>query len=136
LRKRRASRWLFTTAKLSGQRQLGCLIDRTPGVQFRRLIGSAHQFRRYAPLRQGIEERPRGILTGADDDRISSASGMGYMQIQQTLRTALAIQDEADLIAWLEANPEAVGDGYAFSKSLLNLWTHIMGVKLAPLGIG
>ncbi|WP_242124153.1 coniferyl-alcohol dehydrogenase [Sphingobium sp. Sx8-8] len=66
---------------------------------------------------------------------ISSLAGMGWLQNVPLLKEAIAIDGEKELIAWFESHQEAVGDGYGFSKQLLNAWTQIQAVKYAKEGI-
>jgi NAD(P)-dependent dehydrogenase (short-subunit alcohol dehydrogenase family) len=66
---------------------------------------------------------------------ISSLAGMGWLQQMDQAREAIAIDDEAEFIAWCEANSEIVGDGYSFSKVLVNTWTQIQAARLAKDGI-
>lgn len=62
---------------------------------------------------------------------ISSLAGMGYTMRQAILREFMAIENEDEAIAWLDSHPADVGDGYTFSKDLLNTWTQLTAVKLA-----
>jgi len=71
------------------------------------------------------------IKDGGAIASISSLAGMGYTMRQPVLREFMAIADEAEAISWLEAHPDDVGDGYTFSKELLNTWTQLMAVELA-----
>jgi len=66
---------------------------------------------------------------------ISSLAGMNWQARLPLLKDVIALPDEASALAWLEANPEIVADGYGFSKELLNVWTMTQAVALAPRGI-
>jgi NAD(P)-dependent dehydrogenase (short-subunit alcohol dehydrogenase family) len=66
---------------------------------------------------------------------ISSLAGMAYPMKLEMLKKVIAISDRAEFTAWIAANPEPVGDGYSFSKELLNTWTCLQAVELAPRGI-
>nr|WP_087575648.1 coniferyl-alcohol dehydrogenase [Sphingomonas sp. CDS-1] len=66
---------------------------------------------------------------------ISSLAGMAWARNMDVLRQVIALEAESDLIAWMEANLADQGDPYSFAKQLLNAWTQIMAVSLAPQGI-
>lgn len=66
---------------------------------------------------------------------ISSLAGMGYLQRVPQLREFIALGGEQAMLDWIAANPDAVADGYSFSKELLNCWTQIEAVRLAKQGI-
>jgi NAD(P)-dependent dehydrogenase (short-subunit alcohol dehydrogenase family) len=66
---------------------------------------------------------------------ISSLAGMGYLQKLPILKEVIALTEEQALLDWIDAHPTEVGDGYSFSKELLNSWTQILAVKLATQGI-
>jgi NAD(P)-dependent dehydrogenase (short-subunit alcohol dehydrogenase family) len=66
---------------------------------------------------------------------ISSLAGMGWMGKIPLLREVIAIEGEQELLDWASANTEAVGDGYSFTKELLNAWTQIQAARLAKEGI-
>jgi NAD(P)-dependent dehydrogenase (short-subunit alcohol dehydrogenase family) len=66
---------------------------------------------------------------------ISSLAGMSWLQNMPLLRQVIAIEDENELVDWAVANPDILGDGYGFTKQLLNAWTQIQGAKLATRGI-
>jgi NAD(P)-dependent dehydrogenase (short-subunit alcohol dehydrogenase family) len=74
--------------------------------------------------------RPGGAIAS-----ISSFAGRLWLERLPMLRTFLAIEREEDMLAWIDAHPAEVGDGYAFSKELLNAWTQIEAVRLAEVGI-
>jgi NAD(P)-dependent dehydrogenase (short-subunit alcohol dehydrogenase family) len=73
--------------------------------------------------------RPGAVAT------ISSLAGMGWMQQIKDAREAIAIEDEGEFIAWCEAHPELVGDGYRWSKTLINTWTQILAAQHAREGL-
>jgi NAD(P)-dependent dehydrogenase (short-subunit alcohol dehydrogenase family) len=75
------------------------------------------------------------IIDGGAIATISSLAGMGYTVRQPLLREFMEIADEGQAIAWLEAHTDDIGDGYTFSKELLNTWTQLMAVTLAARGI-
>jgi NAD(P)-dependent dehydrogenase (short-subunit alcohol dehydrogenase family) len=75
------------------------------------------------------------VRRGSGIVSISSLGGMGYLQRQPLLQAYIAITGEQEAIDWLDAHAEDVGDGYGFSKELLNTWTHIAAFELAPMGI-
>ncbi len=66
---------------------------------------------------------------------ISSLAGMPWPRNMAVLREVIALEEERDLLAWMEANLAQQGDPYGFAKQLLNAWTQLTAVKLAPQGI-
>lgn len=66
---------------------------------------------------------------------ISSLAGMSWARNMDILRQVIALEKESDLLDWFDANLADQGDPYSFAKQLLNAWTQIMAVKLAPEGI-
>lgn len=66
---------------------------------------------------------------------ISSLAGMRWHERLAQLREVIALTDEGALLAWIDAHMEVVGDGYGFSKELLNVWTQLLAAELAPRGI-
>lgn len=75
------------------------------------------------------------LRTGGAIASISSLAGMRWLQKMPTLREFLAIEGEQDMLDWLASHPETVGDGYGFSKELLNAWTQIEAVRLAKQSV-
>ncbi len=75
------------------------------------------------------------IRKGGAIATISSLGGMGFLQRMELLRQVIAIRDKEEFLAWVEANPDVVSDGYALSKELINAWTCLTAVDLAPRGI-
>jgi len=60
----------------------------------------------------------------------SSAAGAWERELPQLLEI-VAIADPGDAMAWFEANPEVVADGYRLSKQLLNAWVSTAAPSLA-----
>ena len=60
---------------------------------------------------------------------------MAYLTKLEMLKPVIAISDRQQFLDWVAKNPEPVGDGYSFSKELLNTWTGLQAVELAPKGI-
>ena len=86
-------------------------------------------------LRHWTEQWLPWIKPGGAIVTISSLAGMAYLAKLDVLRKVIAISDRQAFLDWLTANPETVGDGYGFSKELLNAWTCLQAVELAPRGI-
>jgi NAD(P)-dependent dehydrogenase (short-subunit alcohol dehydrogenase family) len=54
---------------------------------------------------------------------IASTAAMGWSRRIPTLKEFIAEPDYAGAVRWAEDNPEAVGEGYAFSKEAVVVWT-------------
>lgn len=66
---------------------------------------------------------------------ISSLAGMRYLTRLPLLKEVIAMRDGEAFLAWAAANAETVGDPYSFTKELLNCWTQLLAMDLAPRGI-
>jgi NAD(P)-dependent dehydrogenase (short-subunit alcohol dehydrogenase family) len=86
-------------------------------------------------VRHWTEQWLPRIKRGGAIVTISSLAGMGYLTKLEVLKTVIAIRDRQAFLDWLAANPQVVGDGYSFSKELLNAWTCLQAVELAPRGV-
>ena len=88
-------------------------------------LGTRHWTEQWLP-----RMRPRGAIAS-----ISSLGGMGYPAKLAMLMPLIEITDHDEFHAWMASNPESVGDGYALSKELINLWSCVEAVNQAPKGI-
>lgn len=66
---------------------------------------------------------------------ITSLGGMNWQTRLPLLKELIALKDEAAQLAWIEAHASDIGDGYGFSKEMLNVWTQLLAVELAPRNI-
>jgi NAD(P)-dependent dehydrogenase (short-subunit alcohol dehydrogenase family) len=66
---------------------------------------------------------------------ISSTGGLGWSRRIPTHMGLLQTQGFAGAVAWAEANMDQVGEGYAFSKEAVIVWTQFMGAQLIKQGI-
>lgn len=74
-------------------------------------------------LRHWTEQWIPRLRTGGAIASISSLAGMGYQAQLPVLNEFLAIDDPAEALAWAEARPDILGDGYGFAKQALIAWT-------------
>lgn len=86
-------------------------------------------------IRQWTEALLPRIRSGGAICSISSVAGMGWPMHVAECRELIATPDFASGLAWCEAHPDLVGDGYSFSKEALNVWTMQQGTKLIKQGI-
>jgi NAD(P)-dependent dehydrogenase (short-subunit alcohol dehydrogenase family) len=86
-------------------------------------------------LRHWTEQWLPRIRRGGAIGTISSLGGMGFLQRIDLLKQVIAIRDKQQFLDWIEKNSEQLGDCYGFSKELINAWTCITAVELAPRGI-
>lgn len=86
-------------------------------------------------LRAWTEALLPKIRKGGAICSISSVAGMGWPLHVAECRELIETPDFASGLAWCEAHPDLVGDGYGFSKEALNIWTMIQGTKLIKNGI-
>jgi len=89
----------------------------------------------YLGIRHWTEQWLPRMRKGGAVATISSLGGMAYLSKLETLRPLIDITDRGAFHEWMAANPEAVGDGYALSKELINLWSCLQAVEQAPRGI-
>ena len=75
------------------------------------------------------------IRKGGAIVNISSLAGMGYLQQMADLKGLLDTPDFASGLAWCEANADKVGDGYGFSKSVLNAYTNAKAIPFISQGV-
>jgi NAD(P)-dependent dehydrogenase (short-subunit alcohol dehydrogenase family) len=66
---------------------------------------------------------------------ISSNGGLGWSRNIPRNMEIIATSGFQDGLAWCEANTDAVGGGYAFSKENLIVWTQFIGAQLIKRGI-
>ncbi len=86
-------------------------------------------------LRHWTEQWLPKMKKGGAIATISSLAGMAYLTKLDVLKKVIAIDDRQAFLDWVAANPQTVGDGYSFSKELLNTWTCLQAVELAPRGV-
>jgi NAD(P)-dependent dehydrogenase (short-subunit alcohol dehydrogenase family) len=86
-------------------------------------------------IRHWTEQWLPRIKRGGAVVSISSLAGMGYLTNMENIRSALAISDRERFLQWVEGHVEIVGDGYGFSKELLNAWTCAQAVEQASKAI-
>ncbi len=66
---------------------------------------------------------------------ISSTGGLGWSRRIPVHMGLLQTQGFDGAVAWAEANMDQVGEGYAFSKEAVIVWTQFMGAHLIKKGI-
>ena len=66
---------------------------------------------------------------------ISSTGGLGWSRRIPVHMGLMQTQGFAGAVAWAEANMDQVGEGYAFSKEAVIVWTQFMGAQLIKQGI-
>jgi NAD(P)-dependent dehydrogenase (short-subunit alcohol dehydrogenase family) len=86
-------------------------------------------------IRHWTEQWLPCIARGGAIATVSSLAGLRYLQRLPLLKEVILLGDRATTMRWAEAHPETLGDGYSFSKELLNTWTQMLAVELAPRGI-
>ncbi|MEL6984964.1 MAG: SDR family oxidoreductase, partial [Actinomycetota bacterium] len=72
---------------------------------------------------------------GASVVHVASTAGRNWPEHRQAHEELMAAQTFDDGLAWFGANPEPVGDGYAFSKEAVQFYTLWRSVQLLPRGI-
>jgi len=82
-------------------------------------------------LRHLTESLLPHLPDGAAIASISSGAGIGYLANMATCFELLAIADHAEAVAWCEANPAKIREGYSFSKECIIVWTMMRAVSLA-----
>jgi NAD(P)-dependent dehydrogenase (short-subunit alcohol dehydrogenase family) len=66
---------------------------------------------------------------------VSSVGGMGWMSHMAELGALCAISDFAEAASWCEGHPEAIADGYSFSKEAITYYTMLRCNELLAAGI-
>ena len=66
---------------------------------------------------------------------IASTGGLGWSRRIPLLMELLQIESYADSVKWCEQHPEHVGEGYAFSKEAIIVWTMLSSSSLIKKGI-
>jgi NAD(P)-dependent dehydrogenase (short-subunit alcohol dehydrogenase family) len=89
----------------------------------------------YLGIRHWTEQWLSRMEAGSAIASISSLAGMGYLTKLAQLKPALAISDREAFLSWAAERSDLTGDGYSLSKELLNTWTSLQAVELAPRGI-
>jgi NAD(P)-dependent dehydrogenase (short-subunit alcohol dehydrogenase family) len=85
----------------------------------------------YIGTRYLTEQLLPALADGAGIASIASDAGMGWQANLPTLGELVAIADPDAARRWCEEHPEAVRDGYSFSKELVIMWTFASAVPLA-----
>ena len=75
------------------------------------------------------------MSTGSAIASISSTGGLGWSRRIPVLMELLKIKSYADSVKWCEQHPEHVGEGYAFSKEAIIVWTMLSSSSLIKKGI-
>lgn len=66
---------------------------------------------------------------------ISSTAGFAYMQRMPTVMACVTTPDFDSGVAWVDAHPDDVQDGYGFSKEASTVWTMLMGARTIGQGV-
>ena len=72
---------------------------------------------------------------GSSITSISSNGGLGWTQRMPVVMEFIAQPGYATAVAWCEAHPDAVHEGYAFSKEAVIAWTMLRSFDLSKRGI-
>ena len=88
-------------------------------------IGTRHLTEQVVPL----------MTDGGAIASISSNGGMGWSQRIPLLMQTVAVSGFDNIVKWSEENAETVGEGYAFSKEMVIIWTMLMSQHLIKQGI-
>jgi NAD(P)-dependent dehydrogenase (short-subunit alcohol dehydrogenase family) len=75
------------------------------------------------------------IAKGGAIASIASTGGSGWPQQVPTLLELIGVEDFDAAVAWCEARPERVREGYAFAKQACIVWTMLMGARLIRQGV-
>lgn len=75
------------------------------------------------------------MKAGSSITSISSNGGLGWTQRIPLLMEFIAQADYASAVAWCEAHPDDVLEGYGFSKEVLIAWTLLRSNDLIKRGI-
>jgi NAD(P)-dependent dehydrogenase (short-subunit alcohol dehydrogenase family) len=76
----------------------------------------------YVGVRQMVEQALPSLRDGAGIAIVSSNVGHGWEERVPVLLEIIEISDPAQAMAWFEAHPDVVADGYRLSKHLLDAW--------------
>jgi len=83
----------------------------------------------------GLRYLTEGLLPNLVDGgaiaSISSDAGIGYQANLEPIKDLLAVGDPAEAKKWCETHPEAVREGYSFSKECIIVWTMMQALPLA-----
>ena len=83
-----------------------------------------------------VTDKVIGLMSeGGAIASISSTAGLGWSRRVPTHMEMLAISDPAASVAWLEARPDLVREGYSFSKEAIIVWTMKESFNLIKKGI-
>ncbi len=86
-------------------------------------------------LRHLTERLLPRIPDGGSVVHIASTAGRDWAQRLDHHRALMAAEGFTDGLAWVEANPDVLGDGYAFSKEAVQFYTLWRAVQLLPRGV-
>ncbi|GIX30209.1 MAG: 3-alpha-hydroxysteroid dehydrogenase [Porticoccaceae bacterium] len=88
-------------------------------------IGTRHLTERVIPL----------MSRGGAVASISSTGGMGWSRRLPVLLEFAAVAGFEAAVAWCEAHPEVVAEGYSFSKEMVIVWTMLASQEFIERGI-
>jgi NAD(P)-dependent dehydrogenase (short-subunit alcohol dehydrogenase family) len=86
-------------------------------------------------LRHLTERLLPRMAAGSSVVHIASTAGRAWADRLGAHRELMALDDFAAGAEWVDAHPDVVGDGYAFSKEAVQYYTHWRSVQLLPRGI-
>ena len=90
----------------------------------------------FVGARHLIESLVPQMPEGSSAACVSSNAGLGWEPVIETLLPIVKTPDFAAAKAYLEEHPDLYkGNGYAFSKQLVNAWVAWRAASLLPLGI-
>jgi NAD(P)-dependent dehydrogenase (short-subunit alcohol dehydrogenase family) len=75
------------------------------------------------------------MSSGSAIASISSTGGLGWSRRIPVLMDLLKVESYASIVEWCEKHPEHVGEGYAFSKEAIIVWTMLSSNSLIKQGI-
>ena len=83
-------------------------------------------------LTESLLERMTG---GGSVVNVASTAGRGWPDRRHLHQSLMRARSFDQGLTWMAANPEAYGDGYAFSKEAVQFYTMWRSVQLLPLGV-
>lgn len=89
----------------------------------------------FSGMRHWTEQWLPRIRKGGAIATISSTAGFAYLQKMPTLMELIGTPNFDAASAWVDANPDIVGEGYALSKEAISVWTMLMGTKTIQQGV-
>lgn len=89
----------------------------------------------YAGTRHLTEQVLPLMTDGGAIASISSNGGMGWSRRIPVLMELVAVSGFDNIMKWSEEHPDVVGEGYAFSKEMIIVYTMLMSQRLIKNGI-